>query len=59
MKAGNLNLKLSNYEIGEENIMFVAKVKDNAYNVMADGYMVTFKYKNNKVIASNGAKNKD
>ncbi|WNS79532.1 phosphatase PAP2 family protein [Domibacillus sp. DTU_2020_1001157_1_SI_ALB_TIR_016] len=59
LDGGDLNLDLSNYEIGKaKDITLVTadKVKGKFDNVTASGYKVTVKYKGNSVIASIKAK---
>jgi len=59
LDGGDLNLDLSNYEIGKAKditLMTADKVKGKFDDVTASGYTVTVKYKDNSVIASIKAK---
>lgn len=61
LDGGSLDLDLSNYEIGDGKVkditlMTAGKINGKFDQVTADGYKVTVKYKDNKVIASIKAK---
>ncbi|WP_046176596.1 S-layer homology domain-containing protein [Domibacillus indicus] len=59
LDGGNLNLNLSNYEIGKAKditLMTADKMKGKFDSVTASGYKVTVKYKDNSIIASIKAK---